>query len=114
MPVARRSFLQILPGVASVFGAGCLLAQTQGIPTRPFPEGQGPEPGPLIKPDSRAILKHNQKDIKRDVERLADLAGDLKKQVERTDSSEVLSLPLVRKAEEIEKLARHIRTLALG
>lgn len=113
MSVARRSFLQILPGVASVFGVGCLLAQTQGLP-RPFPEAQGPEHEPPIKPDSRAILKNNQKDIKRDVERLAELAGDLKKQVEKTDSSEVLSLPLVRKAEEIEKLARHIRSLALG
>ncbi len=62
----------------------------------------------------RGILKANQKDIKRDVERLAELAQELKQEVEKTDSSEVLSLPLLRKAEEIEKLAKHIKSLARG
>jgi hypothetical protein len=43
------------------------------------------------------------------VERLYDLAAQLKADVEKTKSTTVLSLALVKKAEEIEKLAKHIR-----
>jgi hypothetical protein len=42
------------------------------------------------------------------------LADELKKDVDATDSSNVLSLGMVHKAEEIEKLARHIASLARG
>jgi len=41
------------------------------------------------------------------VERLYDLAKQLKADVEKTDST-VLSLALMKKPEEIEKLAKHI------
>ncbi|MFY9584828.1 MAG: hypothetical protein WAR21_10100 [Candidatus Acidiferrales bacterium] len=60
------------------------------------------------------MLKMNQKDIKRDVQRLFELAEELKKEVDKTNSAEVLSVSLVRKTEEIEKLAKHIRSLARG
>jgi len=53
-------------------------------------------------------------DIKKKIEKLFELATDLKEQVEKTDSSKVLSLVLVKKAEEIEKLARDIKTKAKG
>ena len=60
----------------------------------------------------RAQLKEDQKQMKQDVEKLAQLAEELKKEVESTDSVSVLSLKLVRKAEEVEKLARSIKTRA--
>ncbi len=60
------------------------------------------------------VLKHNQSQIQQDVERLFSLARQLKDQVEKTNSADVLSLPLLQKAEEIEKLARRIRNLARG
>ena len=43
-----------------------------------------------------------------------ELAEDLKKEVDKTDSADVLSLQMVKKAEEIEKLARQIKNLARG
>ena len=48
------------------------------------------------------------------MEKLYELATELKTEVEKTDSSKVLSLNLVRKAEEIEKLARDIKNRSKG
>jgi hypothetical protein len=84
-------------------------------PPRPF--GQNPpqtEPPPTATPDPHTVLKSNQKDIKRDIQKLLELAQDLKKEVDKTDSAEVLNLSMLRKAEEIEKLAHQIRTMAKG
>ena len=63
---------------------------------------------------TKAILDENQKDIKKSVEKLFDLASQLKEQVEKTDSTTVLSLAMVKKAEEIEHLARQIKDRAKG
>ena len=85
--------------------------------TEPSTASQGPTVGtpedfPPVRIDRHAILVQNQKNIRKDVARLYDLAGQLKKQVDKTDSSEVLSLDMLRKAQEIEKLAKHIQSLA--
>jgi hypothetical protein len=66
------------------------------------------------KIDSKAMLEANQKDIKKSVERLFHLASELKAEVEKTDSVQVLSVPMLKKAEEIEKLAKSIRSRAIG
>ena len=66
------------------------------------------------KSATKAILEENQKDIKKSIEKLFQLASDLKAEVEKTDSSQVLSLSLVRKAEEIERLAHDIKSRAKG
>lgn len=66
------------------------------------------------EPDLKAVLKANDKDIKSDIARLSGLVDELKQQVDATDSTSVLSLKMVHKAEEIEKLAHHIATLARG
>ncbi|HUK31217.1 MAG TPA: hypothetical protein VLV89_08895 [Candidatus Acidoferrum sp.] len=60
------------------------------------------------------LLKTNQTGIKTNVEKLAELAEELKKQVEGTDSTKVLSLDMIKKSQEIEKLAHTIATLAKG
>lgn len=59
-------------------------------------------------------MQANDKDIKKSVDKLFQLASELKAEVDKTDSAQVLSLPLVRKAEEIEKLAKEIRLRAKG
>ena len=66
------------------------------------------------KIDSKAMLEANQKDIKKNIERLYQLASELKAEVEKTDSVQVLSVAMVKKAEEIEKLAKGIRSRAIG
>ena len=39
---------------------------------------------------------------------------ELKQQVEKTDSGSILSLSVVKKAQEIEKLAKEVKKLAKG
>ena len=103
MPYARRLFLQAV-------APALLLTPTSFRSQRKTPPA--PEWDELPKPKPRDILKANQKDIQRDVKRLLELAEELKKEVEKTDSTEIFSLKVVRKAEEIEKLARRIKELA--
>lgn len=91
---------------------------SSGIPARQLP---GQMPGadsqdgfPSPKLDPKAVLKDDQKKMVKDVEQLYDLAVKLRKQVNKTDSSEVLSLDLIHTTEEIEKLAKQVRDLARG
>ena len=114
MNCERRSFLGalLLALGAAALGQAQSLPAGRGGSQRKAPPNLAPEPP--AKQQQRAMLKANQKDIKRDVQRLFELAEELKKEVEKTDSSEVLSLTLVHKAEEIEKLAKHIKGLARG
>jgi hypothetical protein len=66
------------------------------------------------KLDPKTILESNQKDIKKSVERLFQLASDLKAEVEKTDAVKILSVVMLKKTEEIEKLAKEIRSRAVG
>ena len=70
------------------------------------------DPGPVVNP--RAVLKQDRKNIEHDADALLQMAEDLKKQVDALDTTEVLSLDLVHKAESIEKLAHQIKTLMQG
>jgi hypothetical protein len=63
---------------------------------------------------SKAVLEERQKSIRKDVEKLYDLAAQLKTEVEKTDSTTTLSLAMLKKAEAIEKLARQIKDRARG
>ncbi len=114
----RRAFLASTVPTAIGLAAGFVpLFSQRPAPPQPRPPNEpgaepGPETGPV--PDPRLLLKQNQKELKKDVERLAELAQELKKEVEKTDSTEIFSLPMIRKAEEIEKLAKHIKNLARG
>jgi hypothetical protein len=59
--------------------------------------------------DPKVQLKEDQKTLRRDVNRLVQLAKELKDETDMTPETDVLSLSLVKKAEDIEKLARQIR-----
>ena len=67
---------------------------------------------PTVNPDrslNRKLLKASYEQLQKDVQRLNELAGELKQQVSDTDNEDVLSLSGVKKAEEIEKLAKKIQ-----
>jgi hypothetical protein len=66
------------------------------------------------KPDPKQILKQNKEQIHDDVEKLYILASELKDEVEKTDSANVLSLTIVGKSEQVERLAKQIKNLARG
>ena len=115
----RRTFLAglLLAGVSSATVGGKINAQSPVIkpPSQKAPSGHQPdvEAPDLPNPDKK-ILESNDKDMKKKVDRLYQLATELKQEVEKTDSSKVLSLNLMKKAEEIEKLARDIKNRSKG
>ena len=101
--------------ISSVQGSTTL----QNPPVLPNPRREdGPE-DPAHDPlpagaTKKAVLEQHQKDIKKDIEKLYNLATQLKTEVEKTDATTVLSIGMVKKAEEIEKLARQIKDRAKG
>jgi hypothetical protein len=115
----RRRFLAGLVLAAMPLDSTALLIGGQNPVTppqqepRPGQEQPGTEGPSLPNPDKK-ILEDNDKDMKKKVERLYELASELKDQVAKTDSSKVLSLNLMKKAEEIEKLAREIKNRSKG
>ena len=115
---SRRKFLTVFLVSGVPLGVMSLsrTMRAQESPAKPIPK-----PPPIKDEDpeepkieSKTILEANQKDIKKNVERLFQLASELKAEVEKTDSVQVLSVPMLKKAEEIEKLAKSIRSHAIG
>jgi hypothetical protein len=92
----------------------------QPQPTQPLPNPYGAGPDipsggangvPGAQMEKRQQLERNkqrQQQIKRDTDKLLQLATELKLSVDKTDENQ-LSLEVIRKAEEIEKLARTVR-----
>jgi hypothetical protein len=121
MSDTRRRFLALLAGTATLVLVRAASLSGQAKPSSrppaphpdPTPESDAPVAG-LGKSPTKVLLEANEKDIKKNIEKLYQLASDLKAEVEKTDSSQILSLALVKKAEEIEKLAHDIKTRAKG
>jgi len=112
----RRTFLGglLTAGLATRFADAPARAQNPSLPPdRKTTPDTTPE-NPLAPPAEKRMLEENEKDIKKKVEKLYQLATELKAEVDKTDSSKVLSLNLVRKAEEIEKLAHDIKNRSKG
>jgi hypothetical protein len=71
-----------------------------------------PPPDPTLQKMQKAADKQRneqrQSELKRDTDQLYKLASELKKSVDSTNEH-VLSLEVIRKTEEIEKLAKSVR-----
>lgn len=123
MHTGRRSFLGTIVALPAL---ACFLAESRSqapqpqnphMPRRPDPQPETREPGEPPKPpkiDPQQLLLQNQKEIKEDAEKLFKLVTELRKEVNSTDSAKMLSLVLIHKADEIEKLAKQIKNLARG
>jgi hypothetical protein len=117
----RRRFLTFLTAAGSlvILRAVSLSGQAKpstggGRPTAPpDPSGDPDEASPSKSP-TKVMLESNEKDIKKSIDKLFQLATDLKEEVEKTDSSKVMSVAMIKKAEEIERLAHDIKTRARG
>ena len=119
MKSSRRRFMMALWAFGVPLGivARVLAAQAPASPQQRQPtlkDKDKDDDSNFPKTDAKIILEANQKDIKKNVERLFQLASELKTEVEKTDSVQVLSLALLKKTEEIEKLAKDIRARAKG
>jgi hypothetical protein len=115
MKTGRRFFLSGI--AATLAGTETLLAAAQRhqppnhLPSIPDASGSAGTSDIPLPPaaDPKTQLKEEQKILRRDVDRLLQLAKDLKDESDKTPETDVLSLSLVKKAEDIEKLARQIR-----
>src|SRR5215510_2718073 len=97
---SRRKFLTMFlasgvpPGVMSL---AMYAQESQTKPPRPPKQTLKDDDTDEPKVDSKAILESNQKDIKKNIERLYQLASELKAEVEKTDSVQVLSVVMIKK-----------------
>jgi phytoene dehydrogenase-like protein len=62
----------------------------------------------------RARLLQNEKEFREGVDHLYQLTSDLRDELQKTMTTEVLSLRMVKKTEEIEKLAKALKNKAKG
>jgi nucleotide-binding universal stress UspA family protein len=111
---SRRKFLTTAIAVGVPAGILALIPSAQVRARTPQNPPQQKDDDTPPKLDPKLILEANQKEIKKNVEKLYDLAAELKAEVEKTDSVRVLSLAMLKKTEEIEKLAREIKSRAKG
>ncbi len=130
MPENRRRFVMAVAAAASSLAVDALLAPSRSHlimaaqrpiipPPKPAPaETQNPAQQEANSPEAsaakRAILLRDEKEFREGVERLYQLAGDLRDEVQKTMTKDVLSLRMVKKTEEIEKLAKTLKTKAKG
>jgi hypothetical protein len=110
----RRALFAILTALGAVFlGRTSAQNPVPGPPKLPR-DDKTSEPSEPPASSTKSLLEQNQKEIKKEIEKLYELATQLKDEIEKTDSSAVLSVALVKKAEEVEKLARQIKDRAKG
>lgn len=100
----------------SVF-APLVLQAWQTRPPRNGAAGQallnGPNPTAIVyKGDKQAREAENQLELRLDVQRLYALSIELKEEVDRSESNTVLSVSVLKRTQDIEKLAKQIRERA--
>jgi hypothetical protein len=113
METGRRLFLSsIVVALAGVKGQFHGQTRQGPIPRVPQIPDAGPPDVPVPHRDPQDLLKENQKNLRRDADHLLQLAQELKEEADKTEQTNVLSVSLVHKAEEVEKLAKQIKGLA--
>ena len=70
-------------------------------------------PPEMQKQMQKKANEQRQAELKRDTERLLKLSTELKEYVDKSNEN-VLSLDVIKKAEEIERLARSVKTKMRG
>jgi hypothetical protein len=118
----RRLVAKIAAALIAVPAAAALAREIAFAQSTHSPQSTTPSQPPILVPspplapsldsDPKTTLKRNQAQIRDDVEKLYALALELRAQVETTETTQVLSLPVIQKAEQIEKLSKQIKTLA--
>ena len=122
MRKTRRTFLFLSVAAGSGLAIFSAAAQqenaTQGMPKPPAPadphqqdkNAQAADP----KLSEKMILRANEKEFRAGVDRLYQMAGEVKDELERTPTTEVLSVRMYKKMQEIEKLAKQLMNKAKG
>ena len=120
----RRRFLMVLAAAASCSASANVSAFAQVRKNNPFPtppesaETQNPAEAAAAKTDpqnaKRAALLQNEREFRAEVDRLYQLAGELKQEIDKTVTTEVFSVQMYKRTEEIEKVAEVLKSKAKG
>ena len=122
MLASRRKVMAQLSMTIGVLSGGCWSFSASQAP-HPIPSPNAPSNqnvpagmnGPdLIKPDKPPANPVIQSQIASSVQQLLKLATELKEEVDHTNLNTTFSLAFVKKAQQIEKLAKQIKDKAKG
>lgn len=112
------------------FVSAAVMSSSLALPRGVFPGQNPPTPPPKPEPGytpnpaevyshpaeaaaaKRARLLENEKEFRQEVERLYRLASDLREELGKTPTAEVFSVHMVKETEQIEKLAKSLRSKA--
>ena len=114
---SRRRFLSVIFAQGAsllAFATGLAGQKSSTRVARPLDQKINEDDENSPKMDPKKILEENQKNMKKNILKLYKLAGELKAEVDKTDAVQVLSMAMLKKTEEIEKLAKEIRSRAIG
>ena len=103
--------LGMRPSLCSAAADGGYAAGAPQIPMQQGNQRRDPEEEAreqMIKDMAKQANLKRQEDLKRDTQKLLQLANELKAYVDKTNEN-VMSIEVVKKTEEIEKLARSVR-----
>lgn len=118
----RSRFIVVLVAGSFLAAGGQLLFAQRHVP-RPNTKLQTNFPGSIVdqygapvdpKVAKAMLQRQNAKEFQESVARLSVLVNELKEEVEKTASADVLSVKTYKKAQEIEKLAKQIKNKAKG
>jgi hypothetical protein len=118
----RKFMIGLAAGSILAIGADLLFGQRHmprpNLKQQPnFPQNSiADQLGKAVDPKAAkaAVLLQNEQEFRESVERLSVLVNELKEEVEKTAATDVLSVRTYKKAQEIEKLAKQIKTKAKG
>jgi len=111
--LVRRTFSVLILGLVLTLVSLPARAQNPKFPPMPEPQPQPTSPedrakSKLERDMAKKANQERQEALRRDTEKLLKLATELKNYVDKTNEN-VLSFDVVKKAEEIEKLAHSVK-----
>jgi hypothetical protein len=120
---SRRHLLQSFAAFIGLLATSPFLLAHQARP-QPVPSPNAPSNpnapqglegrGASTPVDQKSIDRQNQAAIRSDVDKMFSLVSELKQELAATNTTSTLSVTFVKKAHEIEKLAKHVKDLAKG
>jgi hypothetical protein len=100
--------LAFIAGLGVLLGGAAVLVPAAPAVLPQFETRQDPAQKEMQDRMVRAANKKRQQDLKKDTDKLFELATELKAAVDKTNEN-MLSLDVIRKAEEVEKLAKKVK-----
>lgn len=120
MRESRRNFFVNLALLSGSLGLAPGISTAQNPPTPPPPPQPAQMPNPAdVHTDpaaaaaaKRARLRQNEAEFREGVERLYQLTSSLREELQKTTTTDVFSLHIVKQTEAIEKLAKSLKAKA--